>query len=206
MQNDKTNEPTTPSGFFNNVVENLQANKQSSDLVASPDITANTKNSINLMKETPTTTPINANTKNSINLMKETPTPINASKSGVPNIFNVQRSVLDLTKQTDTSVKPVNYDLKTNITSSNLINTDSIEKNNFNINDINNKHKEIMSIEERTKNIQTKQKATSSPPTVINNYSSNDSGSNGNVSSAADSLLGLRMELRSFPAWRTDMG
>jgi len=188
MQDDKTNEPTTPSGFFNNVVENLQANKQSSDLVASPDITANNKNSINLMKETPTTTPINA------------------SKSGVPNIFNVQRSVLDLTKQTDTSVKPVNYDLKTNITSSNLINTDSIEKNNFNINDINNKHKEIMSIEERTKNIQTKQKATSSPPTVINNYSSNDSGSNGNVSSAADSLLGLRMELRSFPAWRTDMG
>jgi len=188
MQDDKTNEPTNSSGFFNNVVENLQANKQSSDLVASPDITANTKNSINLMKETPTTTPINA------------------SKSGVPNIFNVQRSVLDLTKQTDTSVKPVNYNLKTNITASNLINTDSIEKNNFNINDINNKHKEIMSIEERTKNIQTKQKATSSPPTVINNYSSNDSGSNGNVSNAADSLLGLRMDLRSLPAWRTDMG
>ena len=188
MQDNTTNQPTNPSGFFNNAVENLQANKQSSDLVVSPNITTNTRNSINLMKESPATTPINA------------------SKPGVPNIFNVQRSVLDLTKESNVNVAPTNYDLKTNITANNLIKTDSIEKSSFNINDINNKHKEIMSIEEKTKNIQTKQKASvTQHPQVINNYSSGDNPTRG-PNNTGDSLMGLRMNLRSLPAWRTEMG
>jgi hypothetical protein len=43
-------------------------------------------------------------------------------------------------------------------------------------------------------------------PTIINNYSTNSNGGGGGGMSTRDPLENLKLDYRSLPAWRTQLG
>lgn len=85
--------------------------------------------------------------------------------------------------------------------------SESLNKTNFNMAEINNQHKEIQSLEERIKLYPSQQKAEKrTPPTVVNNYSSSGSGGGSFAPNRSDPLSSIKNTMRSIPAWRTEMG
>ena len=82
--------------------------------------------------------------------------------------------------------------------------TDSLQKAQINVNDINSKNKELISLSE--KKIKSPERAAErmAPPTIVNNYNG-DGGMAGSVQHR-DSLENLKMQYRSLPAWRTQIG
>lgn len=101
---------------------------------------------------------------------------------------------------------------KTQNTTNNLIpkiiKTDSSSLASNNVNDIFGKNKEIMTLEEKSRqlNINAKDPPKMATPTIINNYSTNSGGGGGGGMPARDSLENLKLEYRSLPAWRTQLG
>lgn len=109
------------------------------------------------------------------------------------------------TKQTG-AVNATSNILKGNVSFDNLLKTDSIGKTNFNINEINQKNKEIMTMEQRLKQMPMLQRPErQTPPTVINNYGGQGAPGMGGMN-RSDPLIGIKNTMRSLPAWRTEMG
>jgi len=97
--------------------------------------------------------------------------------------------------------------LKGNVSFDNLLKTDSIGKTNFNINEINQKNKEIMTMEQRIKQMPMLQRPErQTPPTVINNYGGNQAAPGMGGMHRTDPLIGIKNTMRSLPSWRTEMG
>lgn len=173
---DNTKQPAQSSNFFNNKIENLKAASTQPDLAP---VVVEPKSNQDILKQ-----------EQSINTK---PQPVTYSS----NVLQPNSS------QTPTNITP---NISGNITETNLVGTDSISKTKLDVSDINKKNKEIMSIDERMKNIISSQKAKRQPaPNIINNYG-NAAGGVNNVGGKPDSLSGLRMTLRSLPSWRTEMG
>lgn len=111
----------------------------------------------------------------------------------IPQIVNKNR-------QTDLS------DLQSNnFVESTPTKTESIGKMEYNINDLFAKNKEIMSLEEKNKNVQPKQAPKISDNSIIDrSYNANNSQIM--ASDRRDPLELLKINYRSFPAWRTQFG
>lgn len=93
------------------------------------------------------------------------------------------------------------------INTTNLLKTDGINKTNSNISEIANKNKEIMAIDERIKQFPASQMVKKTQPAnVINNYSGGAGRGSSSAPAKSDTLSGIRNTMRSYPAWRTEMG
>jgi len=110
------------------------------------------------------------------------------------------------TKQ-NTTINATSGVLKGNVSYDNLLKTESIGKTNFNINEINQKNKEIMTMEARLQQLPGINAAQRQPPaTIVNNYTGNQTPSGGGGVHRTDPLAGLKNTMRSLPSWRTEMG
>ena len=89
-----------------------------------------------------------------------------------------------------------------------IIKTDSSSLANNNVNDIFGRNKEIMTLEEKSRqlNMNAKDPPKMATPTIINNYSTNSGGGGGGGMSTRDPLENLKLDYRSLPAWRTQLG
>lgn len=126
---------------------------------------------------------------------------------GVKESVNLMPDVSYGKQQTEPTQITSNNILKGNVPYENLIKTDSINKTNFNINEINQKNKEIMTMEERLKQIPAARQAEKqAQSTVVNNYNGPSAGGNFGSVNRGDPLAGIKNTMRSLPSWRVDMG
>lgn len=84
--------------------------------------------------------------------------------------------------------------------------SESLNKTNFNMSEINNQHKEIKALDERIKVFPQQKVQRGSAPTIVNNYSNAGSGGGGLGANRSDPLSSIKTTMRTIPAWRTEMG
>lgn len=133
-----------------------------------------------------------------------TPTPVVMSKSINSGNDNLAK---------ESTVSYINQsEFKTNSISENrnsltpeLIKTDSIKRAENNTTDIFQKNKELMSLEQKAKQNEVKKAPTTAGPTIINHYNTSDNSAPMNTN-YKDPLENLKMQYRSYPAWRTQVG
>jgi hypothetical protein len=126
------------------------------------------------------------------------------------NIENNTKPEFNRAQNSEVTLKP-EFNRAQNITNDlvpKIIKTDSSSLANNNVNDIFGRNKEIMTLEEKSRqlNMNAKDLPKMATPTIINNYSTNSNGGGGGGMSTRDPLENLKLDYRSLPAWRTQLG
>jgi len=86
-----------------------------------------------------------------------------------------------------------------------LLSTDSVNRAQNNTNVIFQKNKELITLQQKAKQSEAKKAPMTSGPTIINHYNTSDNSAPMNTN-YKDPLEDLKMQYRSYPAWRTQVG
>jgi hypothetical protein len=86
-----------------------------------------------------------------------------------------------------------------------LLSTDSVNRAQNNTNAIFQKNKELITLQQKAKQSEAKKAPMTSGPTIINHYNTSDNSAPMNTN-YKDPLEDLKMQYRSYPAWRTQVG
>ena len=133
------------------------------------------------------------------------PTPMVMSTAIKPGADNLAKEPMtSYTNKLSEFKTNSNTENKTNLTPE-LVKTDSVKRAENNTMDIFQKNKELMSLQQKAKQSEAKKAPMTSGPTIINHYNTSDSSAPMNTD-YKDPLENLKMQYRSYPAWRTQVG
>ena len=133
-----------------------------------------------------------------------TPTPVMITSSSRSTIPETPETENQTNKYSSSFKTKTSLENKTNLTPE-LIKTDSVNRAEFNTYDIFQKNKEIITLQEKAKQTENKKAPPMSAPTIVNNYNNSDSSAPMNTN-YKDPLENLKMQYRSYPAWRSQIG